>query len=421
MQKSLTFKIMVGMALGTLFGLLLNWFGPSAWIDQWLINGVLDGGGRIFLGLLKLLVVPLVFVSLVVGTASLDDLRKLGRIGLKTMLLYMTTTAVAIIVALAAGATLKPGAGLDLTAPTTYEAKEPPPLIDVIVNIVPGNPLKAMVDGEMLQIIFIAILFGLALILAKDAGTRITQIFRDLESVVMKMVMLLIQTAPYGVFFLLAKVFALQGFAAILPLAKYFFIVLAVLVVQLAVVYPILLKLLTGLSPVTFFRRFKAVPIFAFSTSSSNATLPVTLENVTQKLGVHPSVASFTIPLGATINMDGTAIMQGVATAFIAQVYGVDIGLQGYLMVVLTATLASIGTAGVPGVGLIMLAMVLRQVNLPVEGIALIIGVDRFLDMARTVVNVTGDAVITCIVARNEGQLDLDVFNAVDDPSANVV
>jgi Na+/H+-dicarboxylate symporter len=411
-KHTLTFRIMLGMTLGLLIGLLMNWIGVTGWMHTWLVNGIFDAGGRIFLALLKLLVVPLVFVSLVVGTTSLQDIKKLGRIGVKTFLLYLGTTAIAIMVALAAGSLIRPGSGMQLQTDATFKPTAPPPILDTLVSIIPSNPFKAMVDGEMLQVIFFSILFGLALLLSGKPGERVVAVFRDLDAIIMRMVMMLIEIAPFGVFFLIAKVFAVQGFAAILPLAKYFFTVLLVLALHFAVVYPVLLRLLAGLSPKTFFRKFKAVPVFAFSTSSSNATLPVTLETATHRLGVPNSIASFTIPLGATINMDGTAIMQGVATAFIAQVYGIDIGLQGYLMVVLTATLASIGTAGVPGVGLITLAMVLQQVNLPVEGIALIIGVDRLLDMVRTVVNVTGDSIVSCIVARSEGQLDLEVFNS---------
>jgi Na+/H+-dicarboxylate symporter len=229
---------------------------------------------------------------------------------------------------------------------------------------------------------------------------------------VLQLVLVLMKLAPLGVFCLIAKVFAEQGFSAFAPLLKYFFLVLAVLVVHMTVVYPSLLVLFGRLNPIAFFRGFREPMAVAFGTSSSNATLPVTLRAVEHKLGVDNAIASFTIPLGATINMDGTAIMQGVATCFIAQVYGVELSTSDYLMVILTATLASIGTAGVPGVGLVMLAMVLRQVNLPVEGIALIIGVDRLLDMSRTVVNVTGDAAVTCVVAKSEGRLDLAKYNA---------
>jgi Na+/H+-dicarboxylate symporter len=269
-----------------------------------------------------------------------------------------------------------------------------------------------MAQGNMLQIIVFAVLFGIATTLAGEPGRRLLSVFQDLNAVILRMVMMLVNLAPYGVFCLIARVFAVQGFGAILHLAQYFLVVLGVLLVHAFVVYPALLRSLSGLRPRTFFRKMRDPIALAFSTASSNATLPVTLENAEGRLGVHNSVASFTIPLGATLNMDGTAIMQGVATVFIAQAYQMDIGVTGYLMVVVTATLASIGTAGVPGVGLIMLAMVLRQVNLPVEGIGLVIGVDRLLDMVRTAVNVTGDSAVTCIVARTEDQLDLEVYEA---------
>jgi Na+/H+-dicarboxylate symporter len=262
----------------------------------------------------------------------------------------------------------------------------------------------------MLQIIVFAGLLGLALTLSGAPGKRLLAFFADLNAVIMRLVVLLMSAAPYGVFCLIAKVFALQGYGAIEPLLKYLFLVLAVLVLHATITYPCLLKLMAGLSPLRFYRNMRDPIALAFSTASSNATLPVTLESVEHKLGVSNSIASFTIPLGATVNMDGTAIMQGVATGFIAQAYGIDLSPSDYAMIVVTATLASIGTAGVPGVGLVMLAMVLRQVNLPVEGIALILGVDRLLDMVRTVVNVTGDAVVTCIVAASEGQLSREVF-----------
>jgi Na+/H+-dicarboxylate symporter len=259
----------------------------------------------------------------------------------------------------------------------------------------------------MLQVIVFSILFGLAISrTGGEIGGNMKTFFEHLNEVVLKMMMLLMQLAPYGVFCLLAKLFASIGFSAITDLAKYFFTVLFVLLLHGVLVYGALLKLFTGLNPVTFFKKMWKVAVFGFSTASSNATLPVTMRTVEHDLGVDNKVASFTVPLGATINMDGTAIMQGVATIFIAQVYNVDIGVSGYLMVILTATLASIGTAGVPSVGLVMLAMVLQSVGLPVEGIALIIGVDRLLDMVRTAVNITGDATVSTIVANSENLLD---------------
>lgn len=412
--SKLTAKIIIGMVLGILLGSVTNYLGiKDGFFHSFMIGGVVEVGGRIFLASLKLLVVPMVFVSLVVGTGSLDDIKKLGRLGSKTFGLYIGTTALAIALALIVAELLDPGLGFTMsTEGASFSAKEAPPLVDVIANIFPSNPFEAMVKAEMLQVIVFAILFGIGLSLANDHGKRILSIFHDLNEVIMRMVMLLVQFAPFGVFFLLTKVFAQQGFSAILPMAKYFFIVLLCLFLQVIIVYGSLLKFVSRLSPVKFFKKFFEVMVFAFSTSSSNATLPVNLEVTEKKLGVHNSVASFTIPFGATVNMDGTAIMQGVATVFVSQVYGIELGFQGYLMVILTATLASIGTAGVPGVGLVMLAMVFNQVGLPVEGIGLIIGVDRLLDMTRTAVNVTGDSVVSCIVAKSENQFDEAVFNS---------
>ncbi|MBW2716186.1 MAG: dicarboxylate/amino acid:cation symporter [Deltaproteobacteria bacterium] len=414
-RRSLTFKIVAGMAAGLGIGLLLNQIGVSGWIETFVVDGILHVGGSIFLASLKLLVVPLVFVSLVCGTAALDDVAKLGRVGAKTMGLYLMTTAAAVSLALIAATIVQPGAGFELTSDASFDAQQSPSLADVFINLFPSNPVRAMADGNMLQIIVFAGLFGLALTLSGEPGKRLLKFFSDLNSVIMQLVMLLMIAAPYGVFCLIAKVFALQGFAAMAPLLKYFLLVLGVLVLHAMVTYSSLLRLLAGLNPITFFRNMRDPIALAFSTASSNATLPVTLETVEHKMGVKNSIASFTIPLGATVNMDGTAIMQGVATGFIAQAYGIDLSPMDYLMVVVTATLASIGTAGVPGVGLIMLAMVLRQVNLPVEGIGLILGVDRLLDMVRTAVNVSGDAAVSCIVAASEGQLSREVVGEPDE------
>ncbi len=411
-RGGLTTRILVGMAAGAVVGIGANLAGAEGLLGEYVFDGVLYIGGRIFLASLKLLVVPLVFVSLVCGTAALDDVSKLGRVGGKTLGLYLATTAIAVTLAVAAALVVQPGANFQLTSDVTFTVVEPPSLTETLINLFPTNPVRAMAEGNMLQIIVFAGLFGLAVTTAGEPGRRLLKFFEDANQVIMQLVMVLMLVAPYGVFCLIARVFAEQGVAAITPLIQYFALVIAVLLVQAFVTYPILLRALAGLSPFVFFRKMRDPLALAFSTASSNATLPVTLETVEHRLGAHNSIASFTVPLGATVNMDGTAIMQGVATGFIAQAYGVDIGLSGYLMVVVTATLASIGTAGVPGVGLIMLAMVLRQVNLPVEGIGLIIGVDRLLDMVRTAVNVTGDASVTCIVARSEGQFSLGVFEA---------
>ena len=411
--SNLTKKILIGMSLGVLLGSLINYFSiTNGFIQEYLLGGIIEVVGRIFLSSLKLLVVPMVFVSLVAGAGSLDDIKKLGRLGGKTFGFYVITTALAIALALIVAELLDPGKGFVIANASSFSADKAPSLVDVIVNVFPSNPFEAMVKAEMLQIIVFALLFGIGITLAGESGKRILGIFNDINEIVMRMVLLLMELAPYGVFCLLVKVFASQGFGAILPMAKYFFIVLLCLFLHVILVYGSLLKIIGRLSPIIFFKKFSEVMIFAFSTASSNATLPVNLEVTEKKLGVHNSVASFTIPLGATVNMDGTAIMQGVATVFVAQVYGIELGLQGYMMTILTATLASVGTAGVPGVGLVMLAMVFNQVGLPVEGIGLIIGVDRLLDMARTAVNVTGDAVVSCIVAKSEGQLDESLYNS---------
>ena len=415
---SLTNRILVAMVAGILLGSLFNLMSHSTAVpdavrgvvDNYLVGGLFDVVGRIFVASLKLLVVPLVLVSLICGASSLGDSARMGPIALKTMGFYLATTAIAVSVALLFAVFVGPGNNISLGGEVNFQASVPPPLADVLVDIFPSNPVKAMAEGKMLQIIVFALLFGYAISHAGEPGRRIAGFFRDMEAVVMKMVEILMELAPYGVFALLAKLFSTMGIGAILDLAAYFFTVLAVLLFHALVVYSVLLKGLTGLSPRILFTKMRSVWAFAFSTASSGATLPITLRTVEKRMGVHNCVAGFTVPLGATINMDGTAIMQGVATVFIAQVYGVDLSLTAFITVILTATMASIGTAAVPGVGLITLALVLEQAGLPVEGIALIIGVDRLLDMVRTAVNVTGDATVSVIVARSENQLDERVF-----------
>ncbi len=422
---SLTNRILIAMLAGIVIGSILNLMLGSdtlapeheAWVRTWLVDGVFDVIGRVFIASLKLLVVPLVFVSLVCGSASLGDSARMGPIAAKTVLAYLATTAIAISLALLVARIISPGAGVDLAGDATFEATAPPPLTEVIVNIFPSNPIQAMAEGNMLQIIVFALLFGYAISHAGEAGRRLAAFFSDLETAVMKMVEILINLAPYGVLALLAKLFTDLGFGAILDLGAYVLTVLLVLLLHALGVYSLLLSLIGRVSPLAMWRKMRPVWAFAFSTASSGATLPITLRTVEKRLGVHNSVAGFTVPLGATVNMDGTAIMQGVATVFIAQVYGIDLSFGAYMTVILTATLASIGTAAVPGVGLITLALVLGQAGLPLEGIALILGVDRILDMVRTAVNVTGDATVSVIVARSEGQFEQKVF---DDPYADV-
>jgi len=401
-KMTLTARILMGLGLGLIVGILLNFTGYGDFIKDYIVSGLFYIGGQIFLSSLKLLVVPVVFISLVVGTSSLGDIRYIGRLGGKTLGLYLITTLLAISIALVIALFVSPGRGFELVSAAEFNAKDAPALTKVLIDIFPSNPIQAMADGNMLQIIVFSLLLGVAITSAGAAGKRIADFFSDLNEIVMRLVMIVMEIAPFGVFFLIAKVFAEQGFGAIVPLAKYFFTVVIVLFIHAIFVYSGLLKTLSGLSPVQFFKNFRNPIAFAFSTASSNATIPVTLEAVEKHCGVKNSVASFTIPLGATVNMDGTSIMQGVATIFVAQAYGLDLSLTQLGMVVVTATLASIGTAGVPGVGLVMLSMVFRQVGLPLEGIGLILGVDRLLDMLRTVVNITGDAAVTCIVAKSE-------------------
>ncbi|WP_111641620.1 dicarboxylate/amino acid:cation symporter [Marinimicrobium alkaliphilum] len=418
---SLTKRILLAMALGVAVGIVLNLTistdaegrpdaGLGQWLQLFLVDGLFDGIGQIFVKSLQLLVVPLVFVSLVCGSAALGNHTRMGSIALKTILLYMMTTGLAITLALTAGTLIKPGEGIELQADTSFEVSDAPSLKETLVGIFPSNPVAAMAEGNMLQVIVFSLLLGIAISRSGEAARAILDFFQNLNDVVMKMVLLLMQLAPYGVFCLLARLFADLGLGAVLDLAWYFFTVLFVLLLHGLGVYSLLFKFFTRLSPLMFLSKMRAVMVFGFSTASSNATLPVTLRTVENDLGVDNKVASFSVPLGATINMDGTAIMQGVATAFIAQAYGIDIGWTGYLLVVLTATLASVGTAGVPGVGMITLAMVLQQVGLPVEGVALIIGVDRLLDMVRTSVNITGDAMVSSVVANSEGLLDRERF-----------
>ena len=413
---SLTSRVILGMVAGILTGFAIRTlFADNGFVDTYIVNGLFEVGGQIFVASLKMLVVPLVFVSLVCGTSSLKDLSTLGRMGGKTLAFYITTTAVAITLALTMGHLFQPGAGADLTAASSFKSAEAPSLGQVIINMFPTNPISAMAEGKTLQVIVFAVLFGIAISAAGKQGERIASFFSDLNEVIMKLVAILMNLAPFGVFFLMAKLFTGLGLSAIINLAEYFLVLAGTLLIHGLVTYSVMLKGLTGLSPITFLKKMEDAVMFAFSTASSNATIPVTMETVKNRMGVENRVSSFTVPLGATVNMDGTAIMQGVATAFIAQAFNIDLTMGDYLMVIMTATLASIGTAGVPGVGLVMLAMVLNQVGLPLEGIALIMGVDRLLDMIRTAVNITGDSAVTVIVAKSEGALNEERFN---DPQA---
>ena len=401
---SFTQRILLSMLAGIVVGIALNASaGALPGVNAFLVDGLFYVVGGIFLALLRLMVVPLVLVSLVCGVNAMGDLRTFGRVGAKTVGLFLATTAVAVTVGLSMALVVSPGAGFELEGDFAEVApREMPPLADTFINIFPENLFQAMADGQMLQVIVFALLFGFAANLAGERAGSVVGFFRDLNEVILKMVMLVIQLAPIGLFALLARTFATQGWEIFIPLAGYFLLLAGTLLAYLLVVYSLVLRAF-GLNALGFLARMRAPMTFAFSTASSAATIPVTLNALTRRLGVPNSIASFTVPLGATINMDGTAIMQGIATVFIANVYGVDLVFADFLVIILLSTLASIGTAAVPSAGLITLTMVLTQVGVPVEGIALIFGIDRLLDMMRTAVNVTGDGVTACVVAHSEG------------------
>ena len=414
---STTMKVLMGMALGIAVGLIINLTGlnvSGTWVNQYLTNGLFHIVGSMFVNALKMLVVPLVFFSLVCGVCGIGDVKLLGRIGTKAFVLYLMTTAIAIATALFFASGLGIGEGMNAVANSNFSGKEAPPLSSVIINIVPSNPISAMAKGEMLPVIFFSIVFGISMLMAGKKADSVSSFIEALNEIMMNMVNVIMAIAPYAVFCLIAKAIANLGLDLLEQLLGYVLVLIGVLLFHLFVTLQLILKLMSGLNPLTFIKKMRSTQVFAFSTSSSNATIPVTLRTVTDRLGVNNSVASFTVPFGATINMDGTAIMQGVATVFIANIYNVDLGMMGYLTVILMSVLASIGTAGVPGVGLIMLSMVFAQVGLPIEGIGLILGVDRLLDMIRTAVNISGDAVVTAVVAKSEGQLDESIYNDPD-------
>ena len=420
-KMGLTTKIFIGLIGGLLLGVILNlWVPHSAFRDDILVDGIFYVVGNGFIRLMKMLVVPLVFCSLVCGSSAIGDTKSLGKVGGKTIVFYLLTTALAVTVAIAVATVIRPGVGLDMSAIETGETTvaENVSVADTILNIIPENPIGALADGTMLQIILFALLIGVLLAKMGERTELIANLFNQCNELMMEMTNLVMGLAPVGVFCMIAKTFANLGFDAFVPLLKYMGSVLLGLMIQCLVVYMVLLVVFTRLNPIKFLKKFFPVMAFAFSTSTSNATIPLNIDTLEERIGVSRKISSFTIPLGATINMDGTSIMQGVAVVFAAQAYGMQLGVQGYLTVIATATLASIGTAGIPSVGLVTLSMVFTAVGLPVEAIMLIMGVDRILDMIRTAVNITGDAVCTTIVAHQNGDLDREVFNRMEESHA---
>ena len=415
-KLSLTTVIFIALLLGAITGLVLNLWVPAGFVrDQVFVEGIFYVFGQGFIRLMQMLVVPLVFCSLVCGSMAIGDTKKLGKVGVKTMGFYLLTTAIAVSVAIFIAFCINPGVGLNMGTMETAEAVsvEKTSFAETLLNIIPTNPIAALANGEMLPLILFALIIGVILAHRGERADTVANFFSQFNDIMMDMTTGVMKLAPIGVFCLIARTFAGLGLDAFLPLLKYMGAVLLALAVQCLVVYQVFLKVFTGLSPIKFLKKFAPVMAFAFSTATSNATIPLSIDTLHRKMGVSKKISSFTIPLGATINMDGTAIMQGVAVVFAAQAFHIDLTMADFLTVIVTATLASIGTAGVPSVGLITLSMVFNSVGLPVEAIGLIMGIDRILDMTRTAVNITGDAVCTAIVAKQDGALDRTKFDSV--------
>lgn len=395
-KMSLAMQIFIGLALGIMAGLIFMLTGKAEWAE-----GYIKPFGTIFLNLLKFIVVPIVLTSIIAGVISMSDIRKVGSIGWKTVVYYMCTTAFAVVIGLIFANVFKGTFHVLQTSGLEYEAAEPVSFMDTLVNIFPSNIIQPMADATMLQVIVIALFFGFGIIIAGDKGKPLARGINSLADVSMSVMTMILKLSPFGVFCLITPVVAVNGPEILGSLAMVLLAAYIAYIVHVVVVYSATVKTMGGVSPLKFFKGMAPAMIMGFSSASSVGTLPLNLE-CAEKLGARKDVASFVLPLGATINMDGTAIYQGVCAIFIATCYGVNLNLGQMVTIVLTATLASIGTAGVPGAGMVMLAMVLQSVGLPVEGIALVAGVDRIFDMGRTTVNITGDAACSIIISKLE-------------------
>lgn len=410
---SFTNKVLFAMLFGIFIGLLLN----NLFLNENIllnINIVFNTISSIFLILLKMIVLPLIFVSVLSGIVSISDVSMLGRVGIKILSLYILTTIIAISLALLVSSFIN------------YDTSNISLINNININnientkgsllsvFIPENFFKALSEGNVIQVLFFAIFLGIASSLIKNDIPQFINLIENLNKIFNKMVLIIIKLTPIAVFCLLAETFSIQGMGVFMPILKYFLVVILVLLIHFFATYSFLLTMFSNLNNKTFYTKLKSLIIFTFSTSSSNASIPFTLKTVNNDFGVDKSVSSFSIPLGATINMDGTAIMQGCATFFLASYYGVNLEFGDFITIILTATMASIGTAGVPGAGIIMLSLILTEVGIPLEGIGLLLGVDRLLDMLRTSVNVCGDTCITCIVANNEKLIDLKKYNNCD-------
>lgn len=395
-KSNLLTQILIAFIVAIILGLV---FGQSIEVLQPL--------GDLFLRLIKLIIVPLVLSTLVIGIASIGDIRSLGRVGSKTIVYYLVTTAIAIIIGLILAFIISPGKGLSIETPTEeIEVNESEGFVQTFLNIVPENPMLALTEGNILQIIFFAIFIGLAITVIGKKGEPLYHFFNSLAEAMFWITGVIMRFAPFGILGLVAPIIGQYGASVLLPLLKIILAVGIACLLHAIIVYSSSVKLFANMSPLTFFKGIGPAAAIAFSTASSAGTLPVTIKNTQENLGVSNKISSFVLPLGATINMDGTAIYQGVAVIFIAQFYGLDLTIMQIFTVVITTVLASIGTAGVPGAGMIMLAMVLSAIGLPLEGIALIAGIDRVLDMFRTTVNIVGDASAAVVVAGTENELE---------------
>ena len=403
------------MLAGIIFGIFINNFLlPNDFVEYYLINQIFLTISSLFLILLKMIVLPLIFVSVISGIVSINDVSTLGRLGVKTFSLYISTTLVAITFALFISSFVNYDSMGQITNNIQSNIQGKIDQKNIILSIFPSNFFSALANGNVIQVLAFAVFIGVAASYVKKEIPVFIELIDNLNKVFNKMVMIIIQLTPIAVFALLAKTFATEGVEVFIPLIKYFLVVVFVLIMHFFLTYSILLRLFSNLDIYTFYAKLKALIVFTFSTSSSNASIPYTLNTAVQKYGVDKSFASFSIPLGATINMDGTAIMQGCAAYFLASYYGIDLAFSDMITIILTATIASIGTAGIPSAGIIMLSLILTELGIPLEGITLLLGVDRLLDMMRTSVNVTGDTCITCVVAQSEGLINVKNFNQLD-------
>ena len=405
---SFTKKIIVAMILGIITGVFLNIFSYDTSLSDSFVINFFSIVSDLFISALKLVIIPLIFFSIVCGIISLSDDTSLSRLGIKTLSLYLFTTIIAISLGLAFSSFIN-------YEPILLSNLETNVSIDNMKtesNIFPTNIFKSLSDGNIIHLLIFSVLIGIAASKVKDNAKTFINYFHEFNTVINELVQIIISFTPIAVYCILSKTFATQGLETLTPLMGYFFTVVFVLLIHFFITFSLLLKTFTNLNPKQFFINIKEVIIFTFSTSSSSASIPFTLKAATEKCGINKSISSFTIPLGATINMDGTAIMQGCATFFLASLYGIDLGMSEILTIVVTATVASIGTAGIPSAGIIMLTVIFTQIGIPLEGITLLLGVDRLLDMMRTSINVSGDLCISCIVASSENRIDETIYKS---------